>query len=66
MTKRPILRELEREKAKKRVLPPVSKAGGGLRSGIDLNDSARRRDFEDLDYLARSMPTAQARKRREP
>ena len=40
-------------KAQKRTMPPVSKARGGLRPGIDLSDSASLHELEDLDYLAR-------------
>lgn len=36
-----------------RVLPPVSKAGGGLVPGIDLNDTAGLQDLEDRDYMRR-------------
>jgi hypothetical protein len=40
----------EREAAAKRILPPVSKATGGLLPGIDLNDTAA---LEEMDDLAR-------------
>ena len=37
----------------KRVLPPVSRATGGLMPGIDLEDSAALQELEDLDYVRR-------------
>jgi len=37
----------------KRVMPPISKASGWLRPGIDLNDSASLYELEDLEYMAR-------------
>ena len=45
----------ERYKAspKKRVLPPVSKATGGLMPGIELADSAALQEMDDLDYMRR-------------
>ncbi len=48
-----VLNERGAVKAQKRVTPPVSKASGGLRPGIDLNDSASLHELEDLDYRAR-------------
>jgi len=36
-----------------RVMPRVSKAGGGLMPGIDLNDSAALQEVEDLEYVER-------------
>ena len=36
-----------------RVLPPVSKATGGLMTGIDLSDSAALQEMDDLDYMRR-------------
>jgi hypothetical protein len=36
-----------------RTLPPVSRATGGLMPGIDLNDSARIWEAEDLETIAR-------------
>jgi hypothetical protein len=32
---------------------PVSPARGGLRPGVDLNDTASLQDLEDLDYIGR-------------
>jgi hypothetical protein len=48
-----VLSEREGATAKKRTLPPVSRARGGLRPGIDLNDGASLHELEDLDYIAR-------------
>jgi hypothetical protein len=48
-----VLSERGAVKPQKRIMPPVSKASGGLRPGIDLNDSASLHELEDLDYLAR-------------
>lgn len=39
----------ERPEQKKRVLPPVSSAGGGVVPGIDLNDSAALAEMDDLE-----------------
>jgi hypothetical protein len=36
-----------------RILPPVSKATGGLMPGIDLNDTAALQEMEDLDVARR-------------
>ncbi len=36
-----------------RVLPPVSKASGGLMPGVDLNDSAALQEMEDQAYVER-------------
>lgn len=38
---------------KKPVLPPVSKATGGLMPGVDLSDSATLQELDDLDHLER-------------
>ena len=38
---------------KKRVLPPVSKATGGLMPGVDLSDSAALQEMDDLEYVER-------------
>jgi hypothetical protein len=48
-----VLRDREAAKVVRRKMPPVSKARGGLRPGIDLNDSASLHELEDLDYMAR-------------
>lgn len=36
-----------------RILPPVSTASGGLMPGIDLNETARLQEMEDLENLER-------------
>lgn len=36
-----------------RVLPPVSSATGGLRPGVNLDDSAALLDMDDLDAAGR-------------
>jgi hypothetical protein len=38
---------------RKRVLPPVSSARGGLMPGIDLDDMAALQEVEDLDAAGR-------------
>jgi hypothetical protein len=50
---RRVLDERGASKSEKRIMPPVSKARGGLRPGIDLNDSAGLHELEDMDYVAR-------------
>ena len=51
------LRKVVTEKAEKapqkRILPRISKATGGLRSGIDLSNSAAIQEIEDLEYMER-------------
>jgi hypothetical protein len=36
-----------------RILPPVSTATGGLRPGIDLDDTAALQEMDDLDDVRR-------------
>jgi len=38
---------------RKRVMPRVSKARGGLMPGIDLNDPSTLQEADDLDYVRR-------------
>ena len=38
----------------KRVLPPVSKAAGGLMPGVDLDDTAALQEMEDLEAAGRN------------
>ena len=38
---------------RKRVLPRVSKAGGGLMPGVDLTDPSSLQEADDLDYVRR-------------
>jgi hypothetical protein len=40
---------------KRRIVPPVSSAGGGLMPGIDLNDTAALQELDDLDAMTRPM-----------
>jgi hypothetical protein len=40
-------------KQKKRVLPPVSKATGGLMPGIDLTRFSEIQEMDDLEYVER-------------
>ena len=37
----------------KRVLPPISKAGGGPMPGVDLTDLSALQEIEDLDRVER-------------
>jgi hypothetical protein len=37
----------------KRILPPVSKAGGGLLPGIDITDSRSLQENDDVEYMRR-------------
>ncbi len=50
---RRVLSDTGPSKERKRTLPRVSTAGGGLRPGIDLNNSAALQEMDDLDYIAR-------------
>ena len=43
----------ERGARTKRVLPPVSKAVGGLKPGIDLNDTAALQEMDEFEYVVR-------------
>jgi hypothetical protein len=43
----------EREGDAKRILPPVSKAKGGVMPGIDLNHTSALQEMDDLDDRAR-------------
>jgi uncharacterized protein DUF6364 len=45
---RKVLDELGPPTRRKRILPPVSSAKGGLVPGIDLDDSAALQELEDL------------------
>jgi hypothetical protein len=38
---------------RKRVMPRVSKARGGLMAGIDLTDPSTLQEADDLDYVRR-------------
>ncbi len=50
---RKVVDELEPAARRKRVLPPVSSARGGLMPGIDLDNSAALQELEDLDAAGR-------------
>jgi hypothetical protein len=50
---RRVLDERARAGKPKRVPLPVSTATGGLKPGIDLNDSAALQEMDDLDYIRR-------------
>ena len=41
---------------KKRRLPRISKATGGLMPGIDISDSAALQEIDDLEYVERMKP----------
>ena len=46
----------ERKSAKaKRVLPPISKAAGGLLPGVDLTDARLLQETDDFDYVRSLM-----------
>ena len=45
-----IVTEKEKSSRRKRVMPRVSAATGGLMPGIDLTDSAALQEQEDVDY----------------
>jgi hypothetical protein len=48
-----IVSESRKAPKSKRVLPRVSKAGGGLMPGIELNNSPGLQEADDLDYVRR-------------
>jgi hypothetical protein len=50
---RRVLSESGTAERPKRRMPPVSKVRGGLRPGIDLNDTAALQEMDDLDYIRR-------------
>ena len=50
---RKVLDELGPPTRRKRILPPVSSAKGGLMPGIDLDDSAALQELEDLGAAGR-------------
>ncbi len=52
---RRVLNDRGPEATSPRVLPPVSKAMGGLMPGIDLHDSASLQEMDDLDWLRRQQ-----------
>ena len=48
-----VVTENRKSPRKKRLLPPVSKATGGLMPGMDLTDLAGLQEMDDLDYRQR-------------
>jgi Ribbon-helix-helix protein, copG family len=50
---RRVLNGQTRAKKSHRILPPVSTAAGGLRPGIDLNNTAELQEMDDLEYAKR-------------
>jgi len=50
---RRVLNEHSQTGRRKRVMPPVSTATGGLMPGIALNETAALQEIEDLDYAER-------------
>jgi hypothetical protein len=53
---RRVLDERGSAQTTKRVLPPVSKAGGGLMPGFEWNDlSSAVQEMEDVDYARRHL-----------
>ena len=50
-----IVSESQKAPKSKRVLPRVSKAGGGLMPGIELNNSSGLQEADDLDYVWRMI-----------
>ena len=50
---RRVLSERGPARRRRRALPPVSAAGGGLMPGIDLDDPAALQELDDLDFARR-------------
>jgi plasmid stability protein len=50
---RRILDDRPRTAERRRIMPRVSSAKGGLLPGIDLNDSSSLQELEDLEYVRR-------------
>jgi hypothetical protein len=50
---RRVLTDDGKDSRRKRPLPPVSKATGGLHPGIDLAHGSTLQEAEDLDYVRR-------------
>jgi hypothetical protein len=50
---RRILNERKNGRRSQRILPPVSKATGGLRPGISLDSMADLQEMDDLEYISR-------------
>jgi hypothetical protein len=43
----------QRKTTKRRILPRISKAGGGPMPGIDLTDLSALQELDDLEYVER-------------
>jgi predicted transcriptional regulator len=54
---RQVLMENGREAKRKRVLPPISRATGGLMPGIDITRLSDLQEQDDLDDMARADRT---------
>jgi hypothetical protein len=50
---RMVIADNRRPTRAKRILPPVSKARGGLLPGVDVVDSRPLQDSDDIDYMQR-------------
>ena len=50
---RRVLNERASDRKANRILPRVSIATGGLKPGVDLNETAALQEMEDLDYAGR-------------
>jgi hypothetical protein len=48
-----VVAETKKSAKQKRVLPPVSKATGGLMPGIDLTRFSEIQEMDDLEYVER-------------
>jgi CopG-like RHH_1 or ribbon-helix-helix domain, RHH_5 len=48
-----VVAETRKSAKQKRVLPPVSKATGGLMPGIDLTRFSEIQEMDDLEYVER-------------
>lgn len=48
-----VIAEKRKSARARRILPPVSKATGGLLPGVDLTRFSEITETDDLDYLAR-------------
>jgi hypothetical protein len=48
-----VVAEAPKGMRRKRVMPPVSKAKGGLLPGIDLDRMSSYQEIEDLEYVER-------------
>lgn len=51
---RQVLTEDKRDARRARVLPPISKATGGLMPGVDLTRLSELQEQDDLEYMAKA------------